>query len=376
MNKMNIFEAIDLIDDDLIREADIISETSSNLITEDESAFTVSGVEVRSSIRWQRIAALASAFILVAGLGAVGALLHKHRPTRQIKPSEFMIPAATEITSETDDKPTERTEAATKKEKDKEKETKGSTNTVPEVNSKDEKQPANINSGYDTDEQESTVSENGTRPQTTTKITTTKASKSTVTTVTETRTNTSKSEIFARLDNLNYIPITCDGLPEYKLITDDGQIYWINLHGKYIWKNGIDAEAVLPDDIINWLIENIDSINMQLTRYYQEEETPDTTEPWVIHLPCTKESDIAWSAYECPEMFEILRSIQYRQITAAEFAVTDYEAPNTYLIDRNDNNRVYALNFEHRWVMRYGTDGTDCGDAPMPDRLYELFCGS
>ncbi|WP_028514731.1 hypothetical protein [Ruminococcus flavefaciens] len=376
MNKMKLFEAIDLIDDDLIREAEISSETSTKRSTEDESAITVSGVEVRSGIRWQRIAALASAFILIAGFGGIGALLHKHRPTRHIEPSEVVIPPATESTTAAEDKQTESTEAATKKEKDKEKETKESTNTAPTTNANEEKKPAVVDSQSATDEKKSTVSEKGTFPQTTTKITTKKASTSTVTTVAETKTNTSKSEIFARLANLNYIPITCDGLPEYKLTTDDGQIYWINLHGKYIWKNGIDAEAVLPDDIINWLTENINSINMQPTRYYQEEETPDTTEPWVIHLPCTKASNVTWRSYQCPEMFEILRSIQYRQITAAEFAVTEYEAPNTYLIDSNDNNRVYALNFEHKWVMRYGTDGTDCGDAPMPDRLYELFCGS
>ena len=372
MNKMKLFEAIDLIDDDLIREAEISSKTSTKRSTEDESAITVSGVEVRSGIRWQRIAALASAFILIAGFGGIGALLHKHRPTRHIEPSEVVIPPATESTTAAEDKQTESTEAATKKEKDKEKETKESTNTAPTTKTNEEKKPAAVNSQSATDEKKSTVSEKGTFPQTTTKITTKKASTSTVTTVAEIKTNTSKSEIFARLANLNYIPITCDGLPEYKLTTDDGQIYWINLHGKYIWKNGIDAEAVLPDDIINWLTENINTINMQPTRYYQEEETPD----WVIHLPCTKASNVTWRSYQCPEMFEILRSIQYRQITAAEFAVTEYEAPNTYLIDSNDNNRVYALNFEHKWVMRYGTDGTDCGDAPMPARLYELFCGS
>ena len=55
MNKMNIFEAIDLIDDDLIREADISSETSSNRTEEEKAAISVSGVEVRSGIRWQRV---------------------------------------------------------------------------------------------------------------------------------------------------------------------------------------------------------------------------------------------------------------------------------------------------------------------------------
>ena len=75
-------------------------------------------------------------------------------------------------------------------------------------------------------------------------------------------------------------------------------------------------------------------------------------------------------------MFEILSSTQFRQIPMSEYAVSDYEAPNTYLIDEDDNHRVYALNFDHKWVMRYGTDGTDYGEATMPDRLYELFCGS
>ncbi len=369
MNKMKLFEAIDLIDDDLIREAEISSETSTKRSTEDESAITVSGVEVRSGIRWQRIAALASAFILIAGFGGIGALLHKHRPTRHIEPSEVVIPPATESTTAAEDKQTESTEAAAKKEKDKMKETKESTNTAPTTKANEEKKPAAVNSQSATDEKKSTVSEKGTFPQTTTKITTKKASTSTVTTVAETKTNTSKSEIFARLANLNYIPITCDGLPEYKLTTDDGQIYWINLHGKYIWKNGIDAEAVLPDDIINWLTENINTINMQPTRYYQEEETPDTTEPWVIHLPCTKASNVTWRSYQCPEMFDILRSMTY---TPSD----DYGMPNTYLIDDSDNHRVYALNFDNKWVMKYGQNGTDWGYAPMPDRLYELFCGS
>ena len=313
MNKMNIFEAIDLIDDDLIREADISSETSSNLITEDESAITVSGVEVHSGIRWQRIAALASAFILVAGLGAVGALLHKHRPPRQIKPSEVMIPAATEITSETDDKQTESSEAATtdtkKNSKAEKKEKKESTDMV--TTDKADNKPERVDCYADEKDQVPTVTKPDEPAETSTERTTAEPTKTVSAPTTKKTVTTAKTSTTI-------------------------------------------ANTTVP----------------------KVTEPEPTTDEWVIHLPCTKESDIAWSPYECPEMFEILRSIQYRQITAAEFAVTDYEAPNTYLIDSNDNNRVYALNFEHKWVMRYGTDGTDCGDAPMPDRLYELFCGS
>ena len=309
MNKMKLFEAIDLIDDDLIREAEISSETSTKRSTEDESAITVSGVEVRSGIRWQRIAALASAFILIAGFGGIGALLHKHRPTRHIEPSEVVIPPATESTTAAEDKQTESTEAAAKKEKDKVKETKESTNTAPTTKANEEKKPAAVNSQADNDELPANVENNAPDEK-------------------PTELNTEPQKTITA-------PTT------QKPVTT----------------------AQTTTTIVKTTVSKVT-------------EPTSPTDPWVIHLPCTKASNVTWRSYQCPEMFEILRSIQYRQITAAEFAVTEYEAPNTYLIDSNDNNRVYALNFEHRWVMRYGTDGTDCGDAPMPDRLYELFCGS
>lgn len=78
-----------------------------------------------------------------------------------------------------------------------------------------------------------------------------------------------KAEIFKRLDTLEYSPITCDGLPEYKLADDSGAVYWLNLSSKWVWKDGTDAEAVLPDDIISWLIANKDSIDMNTTEYYE-----------------------------------------------------------------------------------------------------------
>ena len=81
-----------------------------------------------------------------------------------------------------------------------------------------------------------------------------------------------RTEIFNRLDSLEYIPITCDGLPEYKLTDDNGAVYWLNLSSKWIWKDGVDAEAVLPDDIITWLTDNKDSVDMNTTEYYELQE--------------------------------------------------------------------------------------------------------
>lgn len=83
---------------------------------------------------------------------------------------------------------------------------------------------------------------------------------------------TDRAEIFNRLNSLEYIPITCDGLPEYKLTDDNGAVYWLNFSSKWIWKDGIDAEAVLSDDIIYWLTANKESIDMNTTEYYESQE--------------------------------------------------------------------------------------------------------
>lgn len=387
MNKMKLFEAIDLIDDDLIREAEISSETSTKRSKEDESAITVSGVEVRSGIRWQRIAALASAFILIAGFGGIGALLHKHRPTRHIEPSEVVIPPATESTTAAEDKQTESTEAAAKKEKDKVKETKESTNTAPTTEENEEKKPAAINSHADNDELPANVENNTPEEKPTEPVRTSLAA------TTKKPATTAKTTTTAKIQPVTNAPSLQDSVVRVTITEINGNTLLVKPVASSVELNSSSLFSLptsnLASDIKAYIGMELDITysggiletypamfgNVKNVTIVSEAVTT-PTEPWVIHLPCTKESDIAWRPYECPEMFDILRSIQYRQITAAEFAVTDYEAPNTYLIDSNDNNRVYALNFEHKWVMRYGTDGTDCGDAPMPDRLYELFCGS
>jgi hypothetical protein len=311
MNKMKLFEAIDLIDDDLIKEAEMpsekLSDSSSN---EHENAVTVSGVEVRSGIRWQRIAALASAFILIASFGAVGALLYKNRPPRQIEPSEIIIPAATESTTETTDKQSESTEAATtntqKTSKAEKKETKESTNTV--TTNKADNKPERDNC-YAEDESNEPTAEDNTKPDE-------KAPEVTVTQPVIIPTTTAHKPVVTTMAKTTQKPVT--------------------------------TTAAKPTE---------------------PKATEPTTDTWVIHLPCTKTSNISWNAYQCPEMFEILRSIQY---TPGD----DRGMCNTYLIDDDDNHRIYALNFEDKWVMKFGQDGTDWGYASMPDRLYELFCGS
>ena len=69
MNKLKYFKVIDLIDEDIIKEAGIKTAPS----PESESGITVSGVERYRRIAWHRLAAVVSAVLLIAGLGAGGA---------------------------------------------------------------------------------------------------------------------------------------------------------------------------------------------------------------------------------------------------------------------------------------------------------------
>ena len=72
MNKQKFFRVIDLIDEDIVREAEIKAEALTD--AENEKAMTVSGVEKYRKITWQRTAAIASAVLLIAGVGTGGTL--------------------------------------------------------------------------------------------------------------------------------------------------------------------------------------------------------------------------------------------------------------------------------------------------------------
>ena len=75
------------------------------------------------------------------------------------------------------------------------------------------------------------------------------------------------ADIFDRLKSLDYKPYNCDGLPEYTLTAPDGTYYSLDLSGKWVWKNYDGSEAVLPDDIIEWLKNNGISVGMTPTEY-------------------------------------------------------------------------------------------------------------
>ena len=60
--------------------------------------------------------------------------------------------------------------------------------------------------------------------------------------------------IWDALNELDYKPYTCDGLPEYRLTSADGTAYAINFSEKWVWR-GNREQAGLSDEVIAQLKE-------------------------------------------------------------------------------------------------------------------------
>ena len=79
--------------------------------------------------------------------------------------------------------------------------------------------------------------------------------------------NSQGSDVFKMLDNLNYQPISCDGLPEYQLTASDGTVYLLNISGGWVWRrpsliSDADNEAVLTREVIDAINANWASLNI------------------------------------------------------------------------------------------------------------------
>ena len=59
-------------------------------------------------------------------------------------------------------------------------------------------------------------------------------------------------EIFDALNEIEYQPYTCDGLPEYSLTAPDGTVYAINFSEKWVWRGNCE-QAELSDKLISQL---------------------------------------------------------------------------------------------------------------------------
>lgn len=98
MNKLKLYEAMNLIDDDLVKEAEMPTDNVSEAKNADntEPELTVSGVEPYRRPIWHKITAIASAVVIIAGAVAGGTYYMKHRgssaPDEDIINSEAIAP--------------------------------------------------------------------------------------------------------------------------------------------------------------------------------------------------------------------------------------------------------------------------------------------
>lgn len=281
MNKLKLFKVIDLIDDDLIKEAEIKSKDKSSSENEREENIIVSGVEVYKK-KWQRTALVAAAFLLVAGLSAGGVLMFRNRPPMLDEPALPSDISATDSTS-----PFERVtdgELSTTNTKKNEKATKESSNITVTAAVKDENKTAvttaldpmyaEINlisqpqSDNPTQTQETGTEDfinhakefpvattpDGTELPISTKpdnveefinhaqdfpvVTSPDGSQKPIATkpIVDDPDGFANFDIFESLASLRYSPDTCDGLPEYELLAPDGTRYLLNLSESWIWR--------------------------------------------------------------------------------------------------------------------------------------------
>ena len=285
MNKMKLFEAMNLIDDDLVKEASEDNVKPAADSSADKS-ITVSGVERYNRIAWHRLAAVASAVLLIAGIGAGGALMLKRRPPlleetaesttaeataiTEIKAevsstekngssSEKEVPAAEEKTKESNDitAPSETETVSTEKTTTASKEEGNTVATTAMTTIQWKTSPANAS----TLPKSTTVTTAEVHyPEEKATMPTTEASKSTGTSW-QIRSNIHALNCFPEdtewlnnlISSLAYQPCTCDGLPEGIFIGSDGNAYQLNFSEGWIWRNGRE-EAPMPDEIRQYFV--------------------------------------------------------------------------------------------------------------------------
>lgn len=270
MDKKKFYEAIDLIDDDLIREAGISPEKLAKADTDTDDGVTVSGVEVYSSkIKWRRIAAAAAVFAIAAGMGSAGYAMFRNRvplpnEETEITTEETSEGMAAEVSTKESNDIKEEAVTTLKAKDNKEKSTV--TSVTEEKNDAEKPTSAADNGEKPVQATETAVQQTGKPAETekpkTTVITTAKTTTKATTKRTEPATTTVKTtkavvddpegfndfDIYESLKSLNYVPYTCDGLPEYVLNAPDGTIYYFNFSSGWVWRRLPDMDPATENE--------------------------------------------------------------------------------------------------------------------------------
>ena len=257
MDKKDFIQAMSMIDDDLMSDADMV--TKSGVTDYEES---VSGVETYRRPVWQTVAMLVASLMLVVSVGAGGTYFFTHRGVNAPEEEQIIVASTTETetTSAETDEQAEVSTMRTRKRDTlakttlKDTETKESTNTEPVTDPPENGEVEGV-SGNDGKERETiaTVTKTAT-PATTAAAQTTAVQTTTIPVWTQfpqtTRIDPNWTpnidpadwnyDIFADLAKNTYYTTTCDGIPEYRLVAPDGTEYLINLTDQWVWRRTPD----------------------------------------------------------------------------------------------------------------------------------------
>ena len=262
MDKKDFIQAMSMIDDDLMSDADMV--TKSGVTDYEES---VSGVETYRRPVWQTVAMLVASLMLVVSVGAGGTYFFTHRGVNAPEEEQIIVASTTETetTSAETDEQAEVTTMRTRKRDTlakttlKDTETKESTNTEPVTDPPENGEVEGV-SGSSDDERAPISTAPVTKaaaPATTTVQTTTIPvwTQSPQTTTVQQAPNWYPGidygdyDIFSDLANNSYYTPTCDGIPEFHLYAPDGTEYKINLSEQWVWRRGANdneyAESML-----------------------------------------------------------------------------------------------------------------------------------
>ncbi|MCQ2469708.1 MAG: hypothetical protein MJ100_07865 [Ruminococcus sp.] len=239
---------------------------------------TISGVETYKKSNWRKLLSTAAVLLLVAGLcGGTAVMLNRGTPVIDDTSEEMTTNITTEnkyvvVTSVTSISQTTAKSTAAK--------ITGTSAKSTETKPVSTETADIINEADTTDTEEQDVPNDNiqpventekTTPVTTIKTTapirtttapppTTQAVKAETTAVQTTaapqtpEVGYTNSYLYMKLNSLEYRPYSCDGLPEYVITFPDGTTFYLNLSSKWVQKgDGTENEAVLPDDLIDWI---------------------------------------------------------------------------------------------------------------------------
>lgn len=284
MNELKFFEAVNLIDNDIVneaRESDNVADVKETGVH--DGTVTVSGVSVYKSRRWHTIAAAASMVIVAAAICSGAVLMLRRAPEVPPHDTENMPVIKTDVRTEASaasgedtteyfsDSETTTAVSTYDKEalsKQMEKEQELLQKEIEEAQKKAEEAYTDEVKRREAETQEQIDRRSAEEQQKILNVSTTAhvtapppenvsygdPPEMTVTTaVPEPYVSEpcipGSTDLFVRLNSLPYTAETCDGLPEFQLTAPDGTTFQVNLSSGWIWRNW-QEEAKMDRDVI------------------------------------------------------------------------------------------------------------------------------